>query len=56
MPSQIELQQMRGHIATDDQGGIARLAANSGLFDQRPRGADLMDDIRVWTDKGGKRA
>ncbi|WP_071000572.1 LPS export ABC transporter periplasmic protein LptC [Methylobacterium sp. C1] len=51
-PSQIELQQMRGHIATDDQGGIARLAATSGLFDTAREALDLKDDIRIWTDKG----
>ena len=51
-PSQIELQQMRGHIATDDQGGLARLSATSGLFDSAREALDLKDDIRVWTDKG----
>lgn len=51
-PSQIELQQMRGHIATDDQGGIARLSATSGLFDTAREALDLKDDIRIWTDKG----
>ena len=51
-PSQIELQQMRGHIATDDQGGLARLSAASGLFDSAREALDLKDDIRVWTDKG----
>ncbi|APT34060.1 hypothetical protein MCBMB27_04769 [Methylobacterium phyllosphaerae] len=51
-PSQIELQQMRGHIATDDQGGIARLSAVSGLFDTAREALDLKDDIRIWTDKG----
>ncbi|MCJ2071560.1 LPS export ABC transporter periplasmic protein LptC [Methylobacterium sp. J-030] len=51
-PSLIELQQMRGHIATDDQGGIARLSAASGLFDSARESLDLKDDIRIWTDKG----
>ncbi len=51
-PSQIELQQMRGHIVTDDQGGLARLSAASGLFDSAREALDLKDDIRVWTDKG----
>ena len=51
-PSQIELQQMRGHIATDDKGGIARLSAASGLFDSAREALDLKDNIRVWTDKG----
>jgi len=43
---------MRGHIATDDQGGLARLSATSGLFDSAREALDLKDDIRVWTDKG----
>ncbi|MCJ2061724.1 lipopolysaccharide-assembly, LptC-related protein [Methylobacterium sp. J-088] len=51
-PSLIELQHMRGHIATDDQGGIARLSAASGLFDSAREALDLKDDIRIWTDKG----
>lgn len=51
-PSQIELEQMRGHIATDDQGGLARLSAASGLFDSAREALDLKTDVRVWTDKG----
>ncbi len=51
-PSQIELEQMRGHIATDDQGGIARLSAATGLFDSAREALDLKTDVRVWTDKG----
>ncbi|WP_267356413.1 MULTISPECIES: LPS export ABC transporter periplasmic protein LptC [unclassified Methylobacterium] len=51
-PSLIELQHMRGHIATDDQGGIARLSAASGMFDSAREALDLKDDIRIWTDKG----
>ncbi len=51
-PSLIELERMRGHIATDDQGGIARLSAGSGLFDTSREALDLKTDIRIWTDKG----
>ena len=51
-PSLIELVQMRGHITTDDQGGIARLSAASGLFDTAREALDLKTDIRIWTDKG----
>jgi lipopolysaccharide export system protein LptC len=51
-PSQIELEQMRGHIATDDQGGMARISAASGLFDSAREALDLKKDVRVWTDKG----
>jgi len=51
-PSLIELERMRGHLATDDQGGMARLSAASGLFDTAREALDLKDDIRIWTDKG----
>lgn len=51
-PSLIELERMRGHLATDDQGGVARLSAASGLFDTAREALDLKDDIRIWTDRG----
>ena len=51
-PSLIELERMRGHITTDDQGGIARLSAASGLFDTAREALDLKTDIRIWTDRG----
>lgn len=51
-PSQIELEAMRGHIATDDKGGMARLEAATGLFDTTREALDLKTDIRIWTDKG----
>ena len=51
-PSLIELETMRGHIATDDKGGIARLEAAAGLFDTARETLDLDRDIRIWTDKG----
>lgn len=51
-PSLIELERMRGHIATDDKGGVARLEAASGLFDTTREALDLDRDIRIWTDKG----
>ena len=51
-PSLIELERMHGHLATDDQGGMARLSAASGLFDTAREALDLKDDIRIWTDKG----
>lgn len=51
-PSLIELERMRGHIATDEQGGIARLSAASGVFDTGREALDLKTDIRIWTDKG----
>ncbi len=51
-PSLIELETMRGHIATDDRGGLARLEAARGLFDTARESLDLDQDIRIWTDKG----
>ncbi|WP_375463249.1 LPS export ABC transporter periplasmic protein LptC [uncultured Methylobacterium sp.] len=51
-PSLIELEAMRGHIATDEKGGLARLEAASGLFDTTREALDLKRDIRIWTDKG----
>lgn len=51
-PSLIELQAMKGHIATDDKGGLARIEAKAGLFDSSRETLSLEQDIRVWTDKG----
>lgn len=51
-PSLIELEAMRGHIATDDKGGIARIEAATGLFDTSRESLELNRDIRLWTDKG----
>lgn len=51
-PALIELQAMRGRLATDDKGGLAHLEAKGGLFDSSSETLSLKDDIRVWTDKG----
>ncbi|GEP09565.1 LPS export ABC transporter periplasmic protein LptC [Methylobacterium gnaphalii] len=51
-PSLIELQAMKGHIATDDKGGLAYLEAKGGLFDSSKESLTLHDNIRLWTDKG----
>ncbi|NEU10773.1 lipopolysaccharide-assembly, LptC-related protein [Methylobacterium sp. BTF04] len=51
-PSLIELQAMKGHLNTDDKGGIAHLEAASGLFDSARESLGLETDIRIWTDKG----
>ena len=51
-PSLIELEAMRGHIATDEKGGIARIEAATGLFDTSRESLTLERDIRLWTDKG----
>ena len=51
-PSLIELEAMRGHVATDDKGGLAWIEAATGLFDTTREALDLKQDIRIWTDKG----
>ncbi|GJE25508.1 hypothetical protein LKMONMHP_0346 [Methylobacterium organophilum] len=51
-PALIELQTMKGHLATDDKGGLAYLEAKNGLFDSARESLTLDHDIRLWTDKG----
>lgn len=51
-PTVIELKQMRGRLATDDAGGVARIEAATGVFDTTKEALDLKDDIRVFTDAG----
>ncbi len=51
-PTLIELQAMKGHLATDDKGGVAHLEAAAGLFDTARESLTLNQDIRIWTDKG----
>lgn len=51
-PALIELQAMKGHIATDDKGGLAHLEAKGGLFDSSRESLTLHENIRLWTDKG----
>lgn len=51
-PSIIELQAMKGHVATDDKGGRAYLQAQGGVFDSTREMLSLENDIRLSTDKG----
>jgi len=51
-PALIELQAMKGHLATDDKGGLAYIEAKGGLFDSSREALTLERDIRLWTDKG----
>ena len=51
-PSVIELQAMKGRLATDDAGGLAHLEARAGVFDSAREALTLERDIRLWTDKG----
>lgn len=50
-PSVIELQAMKGHLNTDDKGGLLHLEAASGVFDSTRESLTLERDIRLWTDK-----
>ncbi|WP_233382592.1 LPS export ABC transporter periplasmic protein LptC [Methylobacterium sp. C25] len=51
-PSLIELHAMKGHIATDDKGGLAYIESKGGLFDSSKESLTLNENIRLWTDKG----
>lgn len=51
-PTLVELRQMRGRLATDDNGGVAHIEARSGLFDTAKESMELTDDIRLWTEAG----
>jgi lipopolysaccharide export system protein LptC len=51
-PTLVELKQLRGRLATDDNGGVARIEALSGFFDTAKEHLDLKDDIRLWTEAG----
>ncbi|MCJ2034110.1 lipopolysaccharide-assembly, LptC-related protein [Methylobacterium sp. J-068] len=50
-PSVIELQAMKGHLNTDDKGGLVHLEAATGIFDSTRESMTLERDIRLWTDK-----
>ncbi|WP_051093036.1 lipopolysaccharide-assembly, LptC-related protein [Methylobacterium sp. 77] len=51
-PTLIELQAMKGHLVTDDSGGLAHMEAAAGLFDSARETLSLERDIKLWTDKG----
>lgn len=51
-PTLVELSQMRGHVAMDDAGALARFEALSGLFDTQKEFLELKDNIYVRTDNG----
>lgn len=50
-PSVIELQAMKGHLSTDDKGGVVHMEAAAGIFDSSRESLTLERDIRLWTDK-----
>ena len=51
-PALVELQAMKGRLATDDKGGLVHIEAKGGLFDSTKESLNLEQDIRLWTDKG----
>jgi len=51
-PSVIELEQMRGRLALDDNGKMAHLESATGVFDTQKEQLELRRDIRVTTDDG----
>jgi lipopolysaccharide export system protein LptC len=51
-PNVIELQDMRARLAIDDNGGMARMEAITGIFDTQKEHLELRQDVRVRTDSG----
>lgn len=51
-PNVIELQDMTGRLAMDDNGTIAHLRAATGVYDTQKEYLELKTDIRVSTDNG----
>jgi lipopolysaccharide export system protein LptC len=51
-PSVVELSEMTAKMVMDEAGSVARLVANTGLFDTQKEHLDLAGDIRITTDKG----
>lgn len=51
-PNVIELKDMRARLTMDQGGAVARLVANSGVFDTAKEHLDLSQDIRITTDRG----
>jgi lipopolysaccharide export system protein LptC len=51
-PNIVELKDMKARITMDDQGGVARLVADTGILDTKRERMTLQDNVRVWTDNG----
>jgi lipopolysaccharide export system protein LptC len=51
-PTLIELNEMKGHIAIDDNGTLAHLEALFGIFDTQKEQLDIRDNIYVHTENG----
>ena len=51
-PALVELQTMKGRLATDDKGGFVTMEAKGGLFDTTKESLNLDGDILLRTDKG----
>ena len=51
-PTLIELSEMKGHVAIDDNGALARFEALFGIFDTQKEQLDIRDNIYVHTENG----
>jgi lipopolysaccharide export system protein LptC len=51
-PSLVALKDLRANLATDDQGGTARLEARTGTLDTQKEQMKLEQDVHVRTDAG----
>ena len=51
-PSLVALKDLRANLATDDQGGMARLEARTGILDTQKEQMKLEQDVHVRTDAG----
>jgi lipopolysaccharide export system protein LptC len=51
-PTLIELNEMKGHVAIDDNGALARFEALFGIFDTQKEQLDIRDNIYVYTENG----
>ena len=51
-PNLVELKDLKARIVTDDQGGVARLEAASGILDTKKEQMKLREDVWSRTDAG----
>lgn len=51
-PALVELETLKGQMATDDKGGLVHMEAKYGVFNSTEEWMALHHDIKIWTDKG----
>lgn len=51
-PTMIELRDMKARLTLDDAGTVARLQADTGLFDTQKEHLEMRQNVRVRTDSG----